>query len=561
MKEKTIKDKGHRTNSLMMAGRFVLLLLCVLAAGSATGQKVEKLRVERLPDLNIARFGHNIFYAGGELTVVGGHTSGFVPTPTAEYYRDGAWHLVNTVYPHDNGMAVLLDGGRRVLIAGGHEKNLGIGQTFEAEMYYPATHSFDGFSCLDRRRAFSQGVELDDGQVLIVGNAKDNDAIEIFDGQKTFHHLKDVSVWRSMPYVLPISNGDVLVFGSVWDGQRKLPCDIVDRLDGEPFRVPLLGEWIPLLEDQNSHAAESFAGNKSTGEYRYLFVAYNNEEELAIINVEDTVFSLLPTACPLPKMFFNKVYLQPAIVDTNSHRLYLVSYDTTSRVTVVAVEYDKSPAPVTFHVSDSLSGFGYGTPVLTPDGDLIVAGGINNDNFCPFATVWLLKMGTGERPAPVGRNRLPIIICIILIITAIGALLIARRQRRDVPAPAKSNSDEADAGEKDNELMGRIAQVMDTRQLYLNPDLKVSDMAEVLGVHRNTVSACINSHQGCTFSQYVNEYRLRHAKRLLMEQGGMKMAAVGMESGFANERSFFRSFKSATGLTPREWQSQQGKPI
>ena len=139
----------------------MLNLLFVIAAmlspavqpAADTALRQEKLTIERLPDLNLPRFSHNVFYAGNELTVVGGHTSGFVRTPTAEYYEDGAWHLLNTVYPHDNGIAVVLDEGKRVLLAGGHEKNLGIGQTYEVEIYYPGTHSFEGFGCLDRNRA------------------------------------------------------------------------------------------------------------------------------------------------------------------------------------------------------------------------------------------------------------------------------------------------------------------------------------------------------------------------------------------------------------------------
>lgn len=38
---------------------------------------------------------------------------------------------------------------------------------------------------------------------------------------------------------------------------------------------------------------------------------------------------------------------------------------------------------------------------------------------------------------------------------------------------------------------------------------------------------------------------LRHPEKLLTE--------VAEESGFANEGSFFRSFKKLTGLTPSEW--------
>lgn len=50
-----------------------------------------KMEVQRLPDLNIPRAGHAVFVVNGELTVVGGHTSGFVPTATAEYYSGGEW--------------------------------------------------------------------------------------------------------------------------------------------------------------------------------------------------------------------------------------------------------------------------------------------------------------------------------------------------------------------------------------------------------------------------------------------------------------------------------------
>lgn len=365
-----------------------VLTLTVVPTGD-TLIKREKLTVERLPDLNIARASHCIFYAGSELTVVGGHTSGFVPTPTAEYYSGGAWHLMETVYPHDDGMMVSLDGGRKVLIAGGHEKNLGIGQTFEAEMYYPATHSFDGFSCLDRKRAFSQGVELDSNKVLIVGNQQDNDAFEIFDGQKTFRHLKDVYAWRSAPYVLPISSGDAIVFGSVWNGQSNLPCETVDRLKSKPFRVPLLGVWMPFNFEQNCHACQSFTGKKATGEYTYLIGAFDVNGNVTIIQIEDTSFSLLPTANPLPISFGHDIItMNPSVVDTNSHRLYLVGYDTLSSVIVVAVEYDKRPAPVTIYISDPIPEYGNSSPLLTPDGDLVIVGGNVSDNFSPYSAVW-----------------------------------------------------------------------------------------------------------------------------------------------------------------------------
>ena len=109
-----------------------LLALCWLYCGvaAAFAQCPEsKLQIERLPNLQIPRADPSVFVVNGEPTVVGGHTDGFVPTATAEYFSDGQWHLMPTVYPHDQGFSVPLRSGE-VIIGGGHEQPLGIGQIF-----------------------------------------------------------------------------------------------------------------------------------------------------------------------------------------------------------------------------------------------------------------------------------------------------------------------------------------------------------------------------------------------------------------------------------------------
>lgn len=520
-----------------------------------TSVMLEKLQVERLPDLNLPRFGHNVFYAGNELTVVGGHTSGFVRTPTAEYYENGAWHLLTTVYSHDDGMAVVLEDGKRVLLAGGHEKNLGIGQTYEVEIYYPGTHSFEGFGCLDRNRAFSQGVELANGEVVITGNHQSNDAIEIFDGGRALRFVKDVDVWRPMPYVLPIGEKEVMVFGAVWREGGFLPCDTVSRLQGAMFRVPLLKDWMPIISDQNSHCQSSFIGDKERGDYSYLVAAQNGSGEIGFIHIRDTIFSLLPTTCPVPTEWgWGRIrYDRVSVVDRTARRAYLVGSDSTARVYVVAVEYGKTPSPITFYYSDPLPDFGDVTPVLTPDGNLVVAGGCIDNNFSLLSSVWLLRMS--DKPdalmAETSHVRTLWWIFAALLLAAVAFFFIMQR-RKATPAPQETTTKETPDGSTD-ELMDRISELMEKERLYLNPELKVGDVADALGVSRNAVSVCINSHQGCSFSQYVNDYRLQHAKRLLSETPDMKISAVGLESGFANERTFFRAFKSATDMTPKKW--------
>jgi len=96
--------------------------------------------------------------------------------------------------------------------------------------------------------------------------------------------------------------------------------------------------------------------------------------------------------------------------------------------------------------------------------------------------------------------------------------------------------------------------LMQNDKPYLESELNMSDIADRLGVHRNEVSACVNSCLGISFSQFVNEYRVEYAKRLLTNKPDMKMTQIAMESGFSSDTSFFRTFKALVGMTPKEWQ-------
>jgi len=58
-----------------------------------------------------------------------------------------------------------------------------------------------------------------------------------------------------------------------------------------------------------------------------------------------------------------------------------------------------------------------------------------------------------------------------------------------------------------------------------------------------------------TFVQFLNEYRLVHASKLLAEQP-MSITEVCFESGFNNFSHFNRSFKAFTGKNPSEYRKQ-----
>ena len=101
--------------------------------------------------------------------------------------------------------------------------------------------------------------------------------------------------------------------------------------------------------------------------------------------------------------------------------------------------------------------------------------------------------------------------------------------------------------------MKRISKLMSEERLYLRSDLKLLDVAMLLGTNSSYVSECINSIRRQSFSQFVNTYRIRYAKKQLRQQPAAKTAIIAAESGFSSEATFFRNFKAVTGMTPREW--------
>ncbi len=102
-----------------------------------------------------------------------------------------------------------------------------------------------------------------------------------------------------------------------------------------------------------------------------------------------------------------------------------------------------------------------------------------------------------------------------------------------------------------------ITALMQHGQVYLQSELKLADMAAMLGVTQQQMTRCVKQETGLSFTLFANRYRIDHAKRIMQEQPDTKLASVALASGFTNETSFFRVFKAITGLTPKEWLTRQ----
>lgn len=548
--------------------RSLLLILCVflpVAILSAAGGEVpvRKMAVERLPDLNTPRSSHTMVLSpGGGPVVFGGHTTGFVPTQTAEYFEGGTWHEIEMLYCHDSGFFVPLRDGR-VLLGGGAAEPFGIGQNWGTELYDPASHTFQAMPTLDRKRALANAAELEDGSVVVSGNWYADDAIEIIRPGGQFEYAGEVSEHRVRPYIIPTGPSDALVFGSF--GVRNDTLHVrVDRLRGGPMDVPLLAEWRPVLLGEGFDARSGRIGDTTAGDYSYLVLGKRKDGKYALILMHGDEFSLLPLAADIPvEGLEGRIdYFGPVLADRNSRQAWVVGLEEplTGRVCLLRIGYgealDGGEAPVVLYYSDPLEEkYNPGGVLLLPDGTFLATGGMPRDNFNPLSSVYRFLPEGGEPWMPVKTSRLPWLLGLLCgILTGCAAVYAGWWiRRRKLPPSEPGHPEPADGSPSDDALFARINALMEERQLYRQKGLSLADIAQQLGSNTKYVSASINSRSGGSFTDFVNGFRVRHAQELLRADPGRSLSEVSEESGFSSESAFFRNFKAITGKTPSQW--------
>lgn len=105
------------------------------------------------------------------------------------------------------------------------------------------------------------------------------------------------------------------------------------------------------------------------------------------------------------------------------------------------------------------------------------------------------------------------------------------------------------------DLSEKLSAYMKSEKPYTNPDLKISDVAQALGVSSPLMSYLFNQYIHQSYYDYMNEYRVEEFKRLVRkpEYKRYTLSALAELCGFSSRASFFRSFKKITGITPNEY--------
>jgi len=102
----------------------------------------------------------------------------------------------------------------------------------------------------------------------------------------------------------------------------------------------------------------------------------------------------------------------------------------------------------------------------------------------------------------------------------------------------------------ENEIANKIKEVLKNEELYKDTDLTINILAEKINVNRTYVSQVINTYFKVNFNSLINEYRVKYARKLLLENTNLSIEGISKEVGFKSKSVFNCSFKKHMGVTP-----------
>lgn len=117
----------------------------------------------------------------------------------------------------------------------------------------------------------------------------------------------------------------------------------------------------------------------------------------------------------------------------------------------------------------------------------------------------------------------------------------------EVPAPL-SNADESLILKIDRLISGNID----------NPDFNVDSIAQHLCMSRTLLYAKVKAITGTTIAAYINDFRLRKARSLLLDTS-LSITEISERLGFSTQRYFSTFFKERTGMTPSAFRTDNKK--
>lgn len=102
-------------------------------------------------------------------------------------------------------------------------------------------------------------------------------------------------------------------------------------------------------------------------------------------------------------------------------------------------------------------------------------------------------------------------------------------------------------------LYAQVLAAVKERQLYRRAEMKIDQLASLVGISTHYLSYVINEISGRNYQSWLNGLRVDCVKEALRRTRDRPLIEIALEAGFNSKASFNRAFKAETGTSPTEY--------
>lgn len=126
------------------------------------------------------------------------------------------------------------------------------------------------------------------------------------------------------------------------------------------------------------------------------------------------------------------------------------------------------------------------------------------------------------------------------------------REIRESGGKSTLNKSEPPAISTDDAFIRTLIRNMEEKQPYLDPDITIYRLSELLNVKIEYLSEVLNSRLNQNFFDFINKYRIEEFKIqcILKANSHLSIMGIAYNCGFNSKASFYRAFKKFESMSP-----------
>ena len=101
--------------------------------------------------------------------------------------------------------------------------------------------------------------------------------------------------------------------------------------------------------------------------------------------------------------------------------------------------------------------------------------------------------------------------------------------------------------------------LLEKEKLYTDPHMNRKKLAYLLRTNEKYLADAIRACEGLRVNDFINFFRIEHARKLLEENQQITALSVAIESGISTRITLFRLFRRHYNMSPTEFRKQFGQ--